>query len=76
MVNNYKNENNDFGYGHSKQILFELLLEKFKTERELYNYYINNLNQIDTLLKIGAQKAGIIANGVLEKVRQKLGFEI
>ena len=76
MVNNYKNENNDFGYGHAKQILFELLLVKFKTERELYNYYINNLNEIDTLLKIGAQKAGVIANGVLEKVRQKLGFEI
>ncbi len=70
----YKNINRDFGYGHAKQLLFELILEKFKTEREKYNYYINNLFQIDTLLKLGAEKAGKIANGVLDRVREKLGF--
>ncbi len=70
----YKNLNRDFGYGHAKQLLFELILEKFKTEREKYNFYMNNLFQIDTLLKLGAEKAGKQANEVLNRVREKLGF--
>jgi len=64
----------NYGYGHAKQELFELIVEKFKTEREKYTYYINNLDEVDQLLKIGAQKATIIANGVLKRVRQKLGY--
>ena len=73
MQQNYLGGN--YGYGHAKQALFELICEKFKTEREKYNYYINNLPEVDDLLKKGASKAGTIANGVLSKVRQKLGFE-
>ena len=66
----------NYGYGHAKQALFELIVEKFKTEREKYNYYINNLPEVDALLKKGASKASIIANGVLNRVREKLGFEV
>ena len=65
----------NYGYGHAKQALFELIVERFKTERERYNYYISNLSEVDTLLKNGAEKATIVANGVLERVREKLGFE-
>ncbi len=71
----YQNVNRDFGYGHAKQALFELIVERFKTEREKYNYYINNLHEVDLLLKEGAKKASVVADGVLNKVRQKLGFE-
>ena len=74
LTEKYKNFNRDFGYGHAKQLLFELILEKFKIEREKYNFYISNLFQIDILLKLGAEKAGKIANGVLGRVREKLGF--
>lgn len=73
MKANYLGGN--YGYGHAKQALFELIVEKFKTEREQYNYYINHLEEVDALLKIGAQKASIVANGVLGRVREKLGFE-
>jgi tryptophanyl-tRNA synthetase len=66
----------DYGYGHAKQALFELICETFKTEREKYNYYINNLSEVDALLKIGAEKAGVVANGVLARVREKLGFKV
>jgi tryptophanyl-tRNA synthetase len=76
MKTNYVNANKEFGYGHAKQALFELIIEKFKTEREKYNYYINNLNEVDALLKKGAEKAATVANGVLAKVREKLGFKI
>ena len=74
LAQQYLNINKDFGYGHAKQILYELILAKFKTERELYNYYMNNLTEIDALLKIGATKALQTATIVLSRVRQKLGF--
>ncbi|MDP5001865.1 MAG: tryptophan--tRNA ligase [Flavobacterium sp.] len=64
----------NYGYGHAKQELFELIVEKFKTEREKYNYYINNLEEVDQLLLEGAAKAGEVANGVLKRVREKLGY--
>jgi tryptophanyl-tRNA synthetase len=73
MKTNYLGGN--YGYGHAKQALFELIITKFKTERERYNYYMNNLSEVDELLREGAQKASAVANGVLAKVREKLGFE-
>jgi tryptophanyl-tRNA synthetase len=71
----YQNVNRDFGYGHAKQELFELICERFKKEREKYNYYMANLKEVDLLLQQGATKAGKIADGVLQRVREKLGFE-
>ncbi len=73
MTANYLGGN--YGYGHAKQALFELIIDKFKTERKKYNYYINNLAEVDSLLKAGAEKAGMVANGVLARVREKLGYE-
>jgi tryptophanyl-tRNA synthetase len=73
MRSNYLGGN--YGYGHAKQALFDLMVQKFKTERERYHYYMNHLPEIDALLKEGAAKASIVAHGVLAKVRHKLGFE-
>lgn len=72
MRQNYLGGN--YGYGHAKQALFELIVEKFKTHREKYNYYINNLEEVDRLLAIGAAKARNVADGVLKRVREKLGY--
>ena len=69
-----KYEAGNYGYGHAKQALFELIVEKFKTEREKYNYYSNNLEEVDKLLLEGASKASAVANGVLKRVREKLGY--
>ncbi|AWA29173.1 tryptophan--tRNA ligase [Flavobacterium magnum] len=74
MRENYKNENRDFGYGHAKQALFELIVEKFSTERSKYNYYMDNLEELDRELSLGAEKARIVAREVLARVRQRLGF--
>lgn len=74
MTEKYKNVNRDFGWGHAKQALFELILEKFKVEREKYNYYMNNLEEVDKALLQGAEKAKTVANVVLERVRKKLGY--
>jgi len=74
ITEKYKNVNRDFGWGHAKQALFELIIEKFKTEREKYNYYMNNLEELDKALFEGAEKAKVVANGVLKRVREKLGY--
>ena len=65
----------NYGYGHAKQALFELICDKFKDERARYNYFMSNLSEVDALLKIGAEKAGKAADTVLQRVRVKLGFE-
>jgi len=72
MKANY--ENGNYGYGHAKQALFELIVEKFETQRERYNYYMNNLNEIDKALSLGAEKAKLVANDVLGRVREKVGY--
>ena len=72
MRDNY--ENGGYGYGHAKQALFELITEKFSEERAKYNHYINNLDEIDEALKEGAEKAGKVADEVLKRVREKVGY--
>ena len=64
----------NYGYGHAKQALFEVIVEKFATVREKYNYYSTNLEEVDKLLLEGAAKASDVADGVLKKVRAKLGY--
>ena len=64
----------NYGYGHAKQALFELIVDKFATVREKYTYYINNTEEVDKLLLDGAAKASIVANGVIKRVREKLGY--
>ncbi|MES2138595.1 MAG: tryptophan--tRNA ligase [Bacteroidota bacterium] len=63
-----------YGYGSAKTALYELLLENFKSQRELYNHYMNNRNELDAKLQIGADKARVIAKATLKRVRGKLGF--
>jgi tryptophanyl-tRNA synthetase len=65
----------NYGYGHAKQALFELIVEKFKTERAQYHYYMNHLDELEELLQKGAEKARQTARVVLSRVREKLGFE-
>lgn len=72
MKSNY--EAGGYGYGHAKQALFELIIEKFAEPRQRYNHYMANLNEIDETLKIGAQKAKIVADDVLNRVREKVGY--
>ena len=72
MRSNYQNGN--YGYGHAKQALYELIVEQFGEAREKYDYYMNHLDEIDSALALGAEKAQKVANGVLERVRKKVGY--
>jgi tryptophanyl-tRNA synthetase len=64
----------NYGYGHAKQAFYELLIETFKTEREKYHYYMDHLEEVDQILKQGAEKAHVVADAVLKRVREKLGY--
>ena len=64
----------NFGYGHAKQELFELICDKYKIEREKFNHLMENKNIIDNELKKGAVKAKVIATEVLNRVRGNIGY--
>ena len=72
MRQNYLNGN--YGYGHAKQALYELIIRKFARERELFQYYMQNLPEVDARLKSGADKARAIGANTLNRVREKLGL--
>ncbi|WP_304235539.1 tryptophan--tRNA ligase [Jiulongibacter sediminis] len=72
MRQNY--EGGNYGYGHAKKTLFDLILEKFAKERELYNYYMENTQELEAKLKAGEEKAELIAKATMLKVRELLGF--
>ncbi|MGP8217811.1 MAG: tryptophan--tRNA ligase [Bacteroidia bacterium] len=62
------------GYGQAKEALFVTLMEKFSKERELFTHYMNNKNELDKQLKVGADKARTVAHNKLKQVREKLGY--
>jgi tryptophanyl-tRNA synthetase len=72
MKANY--ERGNYGYGQAKQAFYELLIDKFSVERERYNYYMNNFNEVDKALAVGAEKARHVASQVLKRVRKKVGY--
>ena len=72
MKSNY--EKGGYGYGQSKQALFELIIEKFAEPRKRYAYYMSHLDEVDNALDIGATKAKSVADKVLKRVRTKLGY--
>ena len=63
-----------YGYGHAKKELYELIIRRFATEREQFDFYINNLPELDAKLAVGARRAQEYGAGVLAKVRQKVGY--
>jgi tryptophanyl-tRNA synthetase len=69
-----KYKNGGFGYGHAKQELFDLILKRFKLEREKYNQLMTSKNEIDIVLNEGAKRAAETAHQVMNRVRKKLGY--
>lgn len=72
MKNNY--ESGGYGYGHAKQALYELILENFKEQRNRYYYYMDNLEELDKVLAVGASKGKKVADQVLNRVRAEVGY--
>lgn len=64
----------NYGYGHAKQALYEVILDRFGEAREKFDYYMNNLGELDAALALGAEKAKKVADTVLTRVRAKVGY--
>ncbi|SEC52523.1 tryptophanyl-tRNA synthetase [Tenacibaculum sp. MAR_2009_124] len=67
-------EGGNYGYGHAKQALYELIIEQFADVRSAYNHYMENRHEIDEALAIGADKARKVAKDVLQRLRKKIGY--
>ncbi|MEQ8238532.1 MAG: tryptophan--tRNA ligase [Cyclobacteriaceae bacterium] len=72
MRKNYLGGN--FGYGHAKQALYELILKVFSKERATYDHLMENPQLIEDALTKGEERASQIAKSVLARVKEKLGF--
>lgn len=64
----------NYGYGHAKKALFELILEKFAKERIAFDSFMSNPAEIEKNLAAGEEKAKAVAMELLNRVREKLGF--
>lgn len=63
-----------YGYGHAKTDLLQVLLEKYAKPREIFNYYMGNLPELEARLQEGEKKAAAVASETLKRVREKLGL--
>ena len=64
----------NYGYGHAKKALLELVLETYKTPRSQYDYLMQHADELEAQLLIGAQKAREKASEVLARVRSTIGL--
>lgn len=73
MRNNYLGGN--YGYGHAKAELLQLILTRFSTEREIFKRLMENDAELEVILSEGATKARKIISSVIHNVRIKLGYK-
>ncbi|HLT07225.1 MAG TPA: tryptophan--tRNA ligase [Cyclobacteriaceae bacterium] len=64
----------NFGYGHAKTELYQLILEKYKEERKAFDHFMTHPEELERKLAEGEAKARQVADKMLTKVREKLGF--
>ncbi|WP_339608012.1 tryptophan--tRNA ligase [uncultured Roseivirga sp.] len=67
-------EGGNYGYGHAKTVLYELIKEKYAKEREIFNYYMENLDELNRKLEEGEAKARVVAREVLIRAKKAVGF--
>ncbi len=64
----------NYGYGHAKQELFELIVGRFSKEREAFDFFMGNQDELEKKLITGEERARVVALKVIERVRKVLGF--
>ena len=64
----------NFGYGHAKTELLNLILETYVKEREIFAYYMDNLPELEKKLQEGAAKTKKVAQETIQRVRKSLGM--
>lgn len=64
----------NFGYGHAKQELLNVLTMRYKSERERFQFLMAHPEELERILEDGERRARVVARDVLSRVRSKLGF--
>ncbi len=57
------------GYGHVKNMLLDVIVEKIKEPREKYNYYMAHFDEVEAMLQEGAKKARPVAQQTLKRLK-------
>ena len=63
------------GWGDAKKELFEVANKYISPMREKYNYFKEHLDEVDKMLKAGANKAKMIAQNCIKRVRLAIGTD-
>ncbi len=74
MRQNYRN--GGYGYGHAKNALLEVLLDKYADARSKFNELLQDKSILDAYLDNGSIRASVVADEVLRRVRGKLGLKV
>ncbi|MGL4388237.1 MAG: tryptophan--tRNA ligase [Brevinema sp.] len=72
MQSNYKNGN--YGYGHAKLALLDIMMEFFRPARQIIADLDNNQDEVIKLMKLGSEKARDIAQKKIDKIRKAVGL--
>ncbi len=64
----------NYGYGHAKQELFEIMWEYFAPLRERREELANNLDYVNKVLADGAEKARAVAEQTMTEIRNAVGL--
>lgn len=73
MRQNY--EGGGYGYGHAKKELLALIKTNFADQRAAFQAYMEDRTLIDQKLAEGAAKARAVAGPVLNRIRERLGYQ-
>lgn len=72
LTDKYKAGN--FGYGHAKKELLEIVLDHFKEARDKRTELANNLDYVKQVMKEGGEKARAIAIDKVKEVKTAVGL--
>ena len=62
------------GHGHFKLYLHDVIWEYFRPYREKREYYMNNKDEVKSILEDGAKKAKAIAQPMMEQIQKAVGL--
>ena len=62
------------GYGDLKKAVAEVVIEELSPIREKYHQLINDVEELDRLLSIGAEQARVISDQKLRLMKEKMGL--
>lgn len=63
-----------YGWGHAKKALLDAIVDGFAREREEFHRWMQDVAALDAELAKGANRARAVAQPVLKRVREKIGF--